>query len=148
MKKFVGTGVKEKGNKKVQKLVMQEDFTQLLIEEKENGTWRSIKRKMPRSRIAFATRLGTNSLPSPDNLKRWGKRKISTCPLNKNPSGTLAHIVNICSVALKQQRFTWRHDSILQHITSEIKKLAPSSVEIFCDLPGKKFTEQQFQQTY
>ena len=96
----------------------------------------------------FATRLGTNSLPSPDNLKRWGKRKISTCPLNKNPSGTLAHIVNICSVALKQQKFTWRHDSILQHITSEIKKLAPSSVEIFCDLPGKKFTEQQFQQTY
>ena len=91
---------------------------------------------MPRNILAFATRIGTNSLPSPDNLKRWGKRKISNCPLCKNPSGTLAHIVNICPVA---QRFTWRHDSVLQHITCEIKKMAPTDIEVFSDLPGHRF---------
>ena len=94
------------------------------------------RKKNAKDIMAFATRLGTNSLPSPDNLKRWGKRKMSTCPLCKNPSGTLAHIVNICPVALKQQRFTWRHNSILQHITSEVKKLAPTEIEVFSDLPG------------
>ena len=97
-----------------------------------------MKMIMPKSIMAFATRLGTNSLPSPDNLKRWGEREISTCPRCKNPSGTLAHIVNIYPVALKQQRFTWRHDSVLKHITSEIKKLATNSIEIFCDLPGQR----------
>ena len=117
---------------------MQGDFTQLLIEEEENVTWQSIARKMPRNILAFATRIGTNSLPSPDNLKRWGKRKIINCPLCKNPSGTLAHIVNICPVALKQQRFTWRHDSVLKHITCEIKKIAHKDIEVYSDLPGHR----------
>jgi hypothetical protein len=76
VKKSVQNEVKDKWDKKVQKLVMQGNFTQLLIEEKENVTWQSIARKMPRSIMAFATRLGTTSLPSPDNLKWWGKRKM------------------------------------------------------------------------
>ena len=96
--------VKEKWDNKVKKLVMQGNFAKLLLEEKENATWQSIAHKMPRNVLAFATRISTNSLPSPDNLKRWGKRKISTCPLCRNPHGTLAHLVNICPVALKQKK--------------------------------------------
>ena len=82
---------------------MQGDFTKLLIEENKNVTWQSIIKKMPRIVSAFATRISTNVLPSPDNLKRWGKRKVSTCPLCKNQNGALAHIVNICPTALKQK---------------------------------------------
>ena len=61
-------------NSKVQDLTMQGDFTQLLIEEQQSVTWQSMIRGMPRGIMAFALRLSTNSLPSPDNLKRWGKR--------------------------------------------------------------------------
>ena len=34
---------------------------------------------------------------------------------------TLKHILNGCSVALKQGRYTWRHDSILQHLVEDLK---------------------------
>ena len=136
IKKCIQAEVKDTWDTRVNKLVMQGNFTKLLIKENENVTWQSIARKMPRNVMAFATRICTNSLPSPDNLKRWGKRKVSTCPLCKNPCGTLAHIVNFCPTALKQQRFTWRHDSVLQHLTKEIKKLAKNNLEVFSDIPG------------
>ena len=86
--------------------------------------------------MAFAARLSTNSLASPDNLKRWGKRKMGTCPLCLSPNATLAHITNMCNVALNQGRFTWRHDSVLLHITTTVKSLATHGTEIFSDLPN------------
>ena len=62
----------EKSKSKVNKLVKQGNFAKLLIEEMENATWKSIANKLPRNVVAFATRIGTDSLPSPDNLKKWG----------------------------------------------------------------------------
>ena len=32
---------------------------------------------------------------------------------------------------------TWRRDSVLHHMFSEIKKEAPENVELYSDLPGK-----------
>ena len=93
---------------------------------------------MPRGVMAFAMRLSTNSLPSPDNLKRWGKRRISTCPLCSN-TGTLEHIINFCSVALNQGRYTWRHDSVLQHMYNGMVEQKPDNLEIFVDLPNLDF---------
>ena len=60
---------------------MQVDLAGLFIEEEQSVTWQSVARKMPRNVMAFAARLATNSLASPDNLKRWGKRKMGVCPL-------------------------------------------------------------------
>ena len=59
-------------NKKVQQLTMQGDFTNLLIQEKENITWQSVIKNVPRGIMSFALNSVTNTLPSPDNLKRWG----------------------------------------------------------------------------
>ena len=117
---------------------MQGDFAALLMEEKQNVTWQSISRKVPRNVMAFAARLSTNSLASPDNLKRWGKRKMGICPLCGSPYGTLAHISNMCTVALNEGRFTWRHDSVLLHIASTVKSLATSGTEEFSDLPSSQ----------
>ena len=108
----------------------------LLIEENESITWQSIIRSMPRNVMSFAARLATNSLASPDNLRRWGKRKFSFCPLCSSPSCTLAHITNFCPVALNQGRYTWRHDSVLSYITHFVKSQATSSTQVFADIPG------------
>ena len=86
-------------------LTMQGEFTQLLVDEEENVMWQSVVRNVPRGVLSFALRSATNSLPSPDNLRRWGKRNVSTCPLCLN-HGTLQHILNFCSVSLNQGRFT------------------------------------------
>ena len=91
---------------------------------------------MPRNVMSFAARLATNSLASPDNLRRWGKRKFSFCPLCSSPSCTLAHITNFCPVALNQGRYTWRHDSVLSYITHFVKSQATSSTQVFADIPG------------
>ena len=59
---------------------MQGDFTKLLIEEKENVTWKSIIRNVPGGILSFALNSATNTLPTPDNLRRWGKRLVSVYP--------------------------------------------------------------------
>jgi hypothetical protein len=123
--------------KKAVKLTVQGEFTKLLIKEEQSATWQSFIRGMPRNILAFAMRLATDSLASPSNLRRWGKRVLATCPLCSCPQGTLAHIINFCPVALNQGRMTWRHNSVLNYLFHEIKKEAPENIEIYSDLPGK-----------
>ena len=136
IKQSVSQDILTAWNDKVSKLTMQGEFTQLLIEEEESVTWQSIVRGLPRNVMSFCVKLASNALPSPDNLRRWGKRVMATCPLCSCPNGTLAHIINFCPVALNQGRFTWRHDSILNFLFGQIKSVAPSDVEIYCDLAG------------
>ena len=111
---------------------MQGDFTNLLIEEKQCVTWQSISRSI----MSFAARLSTNSMASPDNLRRWGKRQMGICPLCASPNATLEHITNICTVALNQGRFTWRHDSVLLQIATTVTSLATGETEVFSNLPS------------
>ena len=137
IRKTINQEIKEVWDNKVSKLLVQGEFTKLLIEEKESVTWQSIVRGLPRNILAFSMRLATDSLPSPSNLKRWGKRVLATCPLCSCPQGTLAHIINFCPVSLTQGRMTWRHDSVLNHLVSQIKPVAPKGVEIYSDLAGQ-----------
>jgi hypothetical protein len=122
-------------NTRIQSLVAQGDFGKLLIEEQNAVTWQSIIRKVPRTVMSFAIRCSTNTLATPDNLRRWGKRRISQCPLCSN-EGTLDHILNFCPVATDQGRTTWRHNSILEHVRTSIVPNKPEHLEVFTDLPG------------
>ena len=103
---------------------MQGDFTKLLMEEKENVTWKSIINNVPRGVLSFALNSATNTLATPDNLRRWGKRMASKWPLCSD-HGTLEHILNFCSISLNQGRFTWRHNTVLSHITNTIVQNKP-----------------------
>jgi len=55
-------------------------------------------------------------LPCPSNLFRWKLSTDSLCTLCKTPSATVSHILSGCKVALKQGRYTYRHDDILAGI--------------------------------
>jgi hypothetical protein len=125
-------------NSVVQKLTFQGDFVKLLIEEETNVTWKSMCNNIPRGILSFALKAATNGLNTPDNLKRWGIRKTEKCELCKNFSN-LEHILNWCPVALNQGRFTWRHDSVLSHMTSELKKGLKGDATIYADLPEHSF---------
>ena len=65
---------------------------------------------------------------------RWGIRKTNKCELCKNPSN-LQHILNWCPKALKEGRFTWRHNSVLSYLTTSLKKNISEDLEIFADIP-------------
>ena len=57
-------------NTRIQSLVAQGDFGKLLIEEQNTVTWQSTIRKVPRTVMSFAIRCSTNTLATPDNLRR------------------------------------------------------------------------------
>ena len=65
VKKSIKDDVTNLWNSKVQSLTMQGDFTNLLIEEKENVTWQSVIRNVPRGIMSFAlksiTKLSSNT---------------------------------------------------------------------------------------
>ena len=123
----------KKWKEKVEKLVMQGDFIKLLEEEQEDVTWKSIANNIPKGVLSFALKASTNSLNSPDNLRRWGKIKLANCALCGNYC-TLEHILNFCSVAKNQGRFTWGHNSVLNYLCLELKDKLPENLQMYSDL--------------
>ena len=97
--------------------------------------WKSFANNIPKGVLSFALKASSNGLNTPDNLKRWGIRKTNKCDLCGNPSN-LQHILNWCPKALKEGRFTWRHNSVLYHFATTLKEKAPDNLEIFADLPN------------
>ena len=114
---------------------MQGDYIALIMEEGGCITWRSYLWDIPRGVLKFAINAGLNTLPSFDNLKRWGKRVNDRCPFCGNVQ-TLAHILSNCNVALEQGRLTWRHNNVLSNIINYIRPNLAEGFSLFSDLPG------------
>ena len=53
----------------------------------------------------------------------------------------MAHILNGCSVALEQGRYTWRHDCVLSTSTSILRSYLSTETTIYADLPNQRATE-------
>ena len=64
---------------KVEHLVIQGEFVKLLESEQSNVTWKSIIYGVPKGVMAFAMRSSTNTLATPDNLKRWKMVVSDSC---------------------------------------------------------------------
>ena len=96
-------------------------------------TWRSYLWDIPRGVLKFAINAGLNTLPSLDNLKRWGKRVSDRCSFCGNTQ-TLLHVLSNCRVALDQGCYTWRHNSVLSNIIGFIRPKLAQGSHLFSDL--------------
>ena len=84
-------------------------------------------------KMSFLIRARADRLPAPLNLKRWKFKVESKCSLCcQNLFPTTFHILSGCSTSLEQGRFTWRHDSVLLHLTGKV----PPSISMYADLNG------------
>ena len=92
---------------------------------------------LPKGILPFALKATTNTLNTPDNLQRWGKKKLANCSLCGNHC-TLLHILNYSSISLIQGRFDWRHDSVLKVLTSTLLEGKPDDLLLYSDLVGYK----------
>ena len=134
----------DRWNDRVQKLVIQGDFLNLLISEQSNVTWKSFIYGVPKGVMEFAMRSATNILATPDNLKRWGKVRSDNCQrclrLNQFPrKDTLFHILNNCDAFLgEEERMTWRHNSILNYMIKTLDENKPETIKLYADLPNYK----------
>ena len=85
-----------------------------------------------------------DSLPTKNNLSRWGKRTNIKCDLCGYKE-TLHHVLNNCKTMLDQGRYTWRHNSVLRIILDTLSDVSDPSWKFFCDLrwatklPGLQF---------
>ena len=127
--------VDEFWKEKIGHYVMQGDYLALIMEEGGSVTWKSYLWDVPQGVLKFAINAGLNTLPSFDNLKRWGKRTSDRCPFCGNVQ-TLAHVLNNCTVALDQGRLTWRHNSVLRSLIELIRPVLKEGYALFSDLPG------------
>ncbi|GFN90950.1 polyprotein [Plakobranchus ocellatus] len=80
-------------------------------------------------RISFLIRSVYDLLPSNANLVRWRKKDDLTCPPCQGRQTTKhVHALSSCKVALSQGRYTWRHNRVLQELTSVEGKSTSSTV--------------------
>ena len=96
--------------------------------------WQKIVTEMPTSITCFARRALILSLGNNSNLKRWNIRESQNCDLC-NRSQTQLHVFSFCPTALKQHRYTWRHNSILVTIIHHLKVLTGPDIQLYADCP-------------
>ena len=123
---------------KIRSLIMQGNFLSLLIEEDTNVTWKSYIWNLPRGVAKFALNSSLETLPTADNLKRWGKRVSDLCVIcNGQGKQTLNHVLSSCTVSLTQGRFTWRHDSVLKTLSTFLSGKLRDGFQLFVDITGQ-----------
>ena len=85
-------------------------------------SWNALIYALRHELFKFLINSTHNVLPTPDNLKRWGRAIVDIkCSLCGSTGVTLKHILNGCPMALNQGRFTWRHDNILECLVKELQ---------------------------
>ena len=109
-------------NDKRSKLTVQCKFNAITELESRNNVWRHIQKGMPARQLSFLLREGSDTLPTPLNLRRWRLRPDAKCPLCDNPWPTVQHILNGCPASLSQGRYTWRHDRALKILANGLRK--------------------------
>ena len=77
--------------------------------------------------LKFLLASALDVLPTGANLRRWGNSVVDdSCVLCRRPSTTLRHILSACASSLKQGRYTWRHDNVLQvlaeHVSAAVRQ--------------------------
>ena len=89
---------------------------------KADLSWNSLIYSIPQELLKFHLNSTHNVLPTSDNIRRWGKTNVDLkCCLCGYSKPTLKHVLNGCPMALKQGRYTWRHDSILLRLVEELQ---------------------------
>jgi hypothetical protein len=94
---------------------------------------------LSRGVLKFSANSSIDMLPTLTNLRKWGKHASVNCQLCGNMvKQTLFHVLVHCKHTLDHGRLTWRHDSVLNHITGCLKSalVGKSTVELYCDLDG------------
>jgi hypothetical protein len=95
--------------------------------------WSACQSNLPKNIFNFTVRYINNSLPTRQNLARWGLSPTSDCSRCLAPE-TLLHVVAGCQSYL--ERFTWRHNSVLNFLATNLQTVSGS--HLYVDLPGYK----------
>ena len=105
---------------KVAQLQVQGQWTQRVNYIQNGFSWESLL-ALPDNLVSFCLASTFDILPSPSNIRRWKISADATCTLCRKDVYTTALILGPYKVALKQGRYTFKNDVILQEIVSSLK---------------------------
>ena len=125
-RKAVISSLKEEANRQLMKYLyvrqyeMQTNWLSLVDKViSDNFNWQSILYGYSSRLLKFVINLRANTLPSPDNLRRWKTKGNLFCGLCNKANATSAHILNGCpwvrdrNKTAFEDRYTWRHNGVL-----------------------------------
>jgi len=115
-------------------LVVQGAWARLDATMETDKHWRSMMWSLPHHVQQFATKAAIDVLPTRANLLRWKVGCNAACD-HCGSKQTLHHVLNHCTRLLDSGAYTWRHNSILQHLLPHIQSKYPFA-QIQVDLPG------------
>ena len=92
-------------------------------------TWKDIWHMAP-LRLSFLIRSTYDQLSSKNNLFKWKKESNPTYPLCNDKPQTLEHVFSSCKTALGNERYTWRHNRVLDELVKFIKNCMKSEPTI------------------
>ena len=122
----------EKSHEKVKSLAVQGRNLALAAAEESDLIWKSYMFDLKRGTLKFLLNASIDTLPTAANLKRWKKSLSDKCKLCKKRQ-TTNHCLNICKVALDTNRYTWRHNNVINYI---VQSLDTTKYTIHSDIPG------------
>ncbi|XP_077352497.1 uncharacterized protein prkg2l isoform X1 [Festucalex cinctus] len=73
------------------------------------------------NKLGFLLRAVADLLPTPSNLKIWGKEEEASCNHCGASLCTLNHILTSCPKALAGGRYRWRHDKVLTEVAKWVE---------------------------
>ena len=104
---------------KAVQLQVQGHWTRWLNYIQQDFSWASLL-ALPANLTSFCLASTYDTLPSPRNLQRWHITTEANCFLCGKDVCTTAHILGACNISLKQGRFTFRHDNVLNVMVEAI----------------------------
>ncbi len=114
-------------------LICQGEFFRIWEIQEEDFEWKADIHNLPRGVSKFLLNSVLTTLPTRDNLQKWGKVLSAKCDLCGSKE-TVGHVLSGCHTMLKQGRYTWRHDSFLSKILDQIVAHRADNTEIYCDI--------------
>jgi len=79
--------------------------------------------------LKFVVNAQTQTLPTPDNLRRWKAKRDAVCGLCGEKEVTLSHILAGCKFVRetenklsREDRYTWRHNNVLSLLATATKE--------------------------
>ena len=131
----------DRHDSKFKTLTVQRKVLEVAELESSNQVWKRIMAGLPAGQFSLLLRAGTDTLPTPLNLKRWRYRTDPSCPLFGHKQPTVHHILSNCQIALEQGRFTWRHDSALKYLVEGLRDYLEDNVILYADLPNMRASD-------
>ena len=83
-------------------------------------SWKKLPYVWTPELLSFHVNAIHDQLPSPADLRLWGKTNLRSCHLCHHNNCTLFHILNGCKYSLQSGRYNWRHDQTLKAIANGI----------------------------